>query len=599
MTNRHTYPHGVIGNCAFMAHIDRTTAVAWMCWPRFDSHYVFGGLIDEAGGRFEIEPCAAGEGAEVEFRQAYRDNTNVLVTEVTAPDGRYRVIDFAPRFLQYERAFKPLMLMRRIELVEGAPTIRVVCRPAPRPGGAVTVQQGSNHLHFEGFEAPMRLTTDVPLTYIREERPFKLLGDKHLVLSWGPPLEAPLESTVRAFLEKTVRYWQGWVRDCAVPEFRQEDVIRSALALKIHQYEDTGALIAAGTTSLPESPGSGRTWDYRYCWLRDAYYVLSAFDHLGHFEEMRAFADYIHNIGVDACDRVQPLFGIGGETEIVEEILDVRGYRGEGPVRIGNQAYTHVQNDVYGQILCSLLPLYVDARFVGADRLSSTALVERVLDRIDETMDTPDAGLWELRSKAWKHTYTFLFHWAGALAGARIGRAVGDRALVARAQALRDRAAAQIERAYDDKRATYTHAIDSSFCDASLLQLVTMGYLRDRPERARRLIETVEERLMMSPGYLRRYDHADDFGLPEVAFNVCGFWYIEALATVGRVDDAMKAFDNLMKCSNPHRLLSEDGDPRDFSQWGNFPQTYSHVGVINSAFRIARARDLPRYVVDR
>ncbi|MCB9529471.1 MAG: glycoside hydrolase family 15 protein [Myxococcales bacterium] len=593
---RHSYSLGVVGNCAFMAHIDSRASVAWMCWPRFDSRFVFGGLLDEeAGGCFAVTPADP----EATSRQYYQDNTNVLVTEFEAVDGRFRVIDFAPRFLQYERAFKPLMLMRRIELVEGAPSVVVRCRPAPREGGAVTVLEGSNHLRFEGFEAPLRLTSDVPLTYVRGERVFRLLGDRHLVLSWGPPLEAPLESTVRSFLEKTVRYWRGWVRDCAVPEFAQEAVIRSALALKIHQYEDTGALIAAGTTSLPEAPGSGRTWDYRFCWLRDAYYVLSAFDHLGHFEEMRAFADFIHNIGVDACDRVQPVFGIGGETELVERQLDLRGYRGEGPVRVGNQAYTHVQNDVYGQILCSLLPLYVDARFVGEDRLRSTALVERVLDRIDETMDVPDAGLWELRSKAWKHTYTFLFHWAGALAGARIAHSVGDRALWKRARALRDRAAAQIERAYDPAKNAYGHAIGSDWCDASLLQLVTMGYLRERPERARALVEHVERRLMMAPGYLRRYDHADDFGLPEVAFNVCGFWYIEALATVGRVDDAMAAFDHLMQCRNGHGLLSEDSDPADFSQWGNFPQTYSHVGVINAAFRIARARDLPRYVIDR
>ncbi len=576
-----------------MAHIDSRANIQWLCWPRFDSPFLFGTLLDEdKGGGFSIEPCA-----EATSRQYYIANTNVLVTEFDCEDGRFRVIDFAPRFVQYERDYKPLMLMRKIERLEGTPQVRVRCRPRGDYGEVTPApQMGSSHIRYPGLGQAVRLTTDVPLTRVLDETPFKLTGDRACCLTYGVPLEGPLASTLDRFLRATVRYWRAWVEDCTVPNFAQDPVIRSALVLKMHQYQDTGAIIAAGTTSLPESPGSTRNWDYRYCWLRDTFYTLSAFDHIGHFEEMKKFADWVQNLVSGQVTHVQPVYAIDGASALVERELPLAGYRGEQPVRVGNQAYDHIQNDVYGQILLSLLPLYTDRRFVASERLSDTGLVESMLTRIEETMDTEDAGLWELRGMAWKHTYTFLFHWAGANAARQIAVELSDDALEARAITVAWAAAAQIEATYSEELGTYGHAIGSSHMDASTLQLISMGYLDPTGERAKKLLEVVEDKLVVKPGFLYRYNHADDFGLPEVAFVVCGFWYVDALACVGRVDDAIAALENILAAANPLGLISEDVDPRDNSQWGNFPQTYSHVGVINTAFRIAQRLEQPRFL---
>ncbi|MEM6643350.1 MAG: trehalase-like domain-containing protein, partial [Bacteroidota bacterium] len=254
MQRRHSYDFGVIGNCAYTAHIGMDTNVSWMCWPRFDSSFIFGGMLDEEkGGEFAITPV---EGIR-HSAQSYLENTNVLVTEVKAADGVYRVTDFAPRFLQYDRYYKPLMLFRKIELVEGNPKIMVKCKPKG-DYGEVSPQTsfGSNHLRFLGLESMVRLTTNISLTYLLNEESFVLNETKYLALTWGPPMESSLQETAEIFLTKTKNYWRNWVKSASIGNFFQREGIRSALILKIHQYEDTGAIIAATTTSLPESPGS-------------------------------------------------------------------------------------------------------------------------------------------------------------------------------------------------------------------------------------------------------------------------------------------------------------------------------------------------------
>jgi GH15 family glucan-1,4-alpha-glucosidase len=591
---KHTYDLGLIGNCAFLGLIKMDTSVAWLCWPRFDSSFVFGSLLDtKKGGEYSVRPAMG----EFQSTQYYLENTNVLRTEIEAVDGSYRVTDFAPRFSQYERYYKPLMFIRKLEPLEGAPRVRVVCNPVGEYGQKqLDRRRSSNHIAYLGLEEEIRLTTNIPLTYVLDGEDFALNETKYLVLTYGAPLEAPLESTSEQFLRNTVDYWRNWVKSTSIGDFFQAQVIRSALALKVHQYEDTGAIIAASTTSLPEAPGSTRNWDYRYCWMRDTYYILTAFNNIGHFEEMERYFHYIANISTKVHDKFQPLYGISGTSELVEQELDLEGYLGNQPVRIGNDAYTHIQNDVYGQVLVALLPLYVDQRFVSPDRTSPEKLVTDALNHIERTMDLPDAGLWEFRHIAQYHCYTYLFHWAGCHAAGHVARKLGNHQMEARATRLLQAATQRIEACLDQKRGVYTNAIGSEHLDASTLQLILMGYIDPASELAQTHLAALEKELMTPEGLFYRYRHPDDFGTPETTFLICSFWYVEALACVGRVDDAIREFEKLTRYTNHLGLLSEDVDAKTGSQWGNFPQAYSHVGLMNAAYRIAKKLDKPNFI---
>ncbi|MEM7374523.1 MAG: glycoside hydrolase family 15 protein [Bacteroidota bacterium] len=588
---RHTYNYGLIGNCAYLSLIDTHSNVGWLCWPKFDSSFLFGGLLDtEKGGEFSIKPATE----HYNSHQYYMENTNILVTEFHCDDGSYKVVDFAPRFVNYEREYKPLLLARRVIPISGTPRIKVVCRPRGEYGETEPeLLFGSSHIRFMGLERQVRLTTNIALSYVAEEKAFVLNEPKYLALTWGIPLEAELENTLDTFYTKTRNYWRTWVRRTSIGLFHQKQVIRSALTLKMHQFQDTGAIIAATTTSLPESPGSTRNWDYRYCWIRDTHYTLKALTNLGHFTELEQYAHYIENLalGLDESNRFQPLYSITGDAKLTEKIIPLSGYQDNQPVRVGNQAYEHIQNDVYGQVLVSLLPLFVDNRLIQDDKRHLLPLVMRILKQIEATMDEPDAGLWEFRNKSQLHSYTFLFHWAGANAALKIARNFHDFEMMTLAEKMVKEASKQIEASFDPKRKVYTQAIGTPNLDASLLQLITMHYLDPKSEKAQEHVKALEKELKTPEGLFYRYKHADDFGEPETTFLICAFWYVETLATVGRVEEAIEIFERLIKYTNHLGLLSEDVDAKTGSQWGNFPQAYSHVGLVNAAFAISKRLD--------
>jgi GH15 family glucan-1,4-alpha-glucosidase len=594
MTERHTYQTGIIGNCAYIAHVNKNTNIDWLCWPRFDSSFVFGGLLDkDKGGEFSILPHG-----EYISRQYYLENTNVLCTEISNPEGKYRIIDFAPRFYQFERYYKPLMLIRKIEPLEGNPRIKVTCKPVCEYGNRKQKgSRGSNHIEFTGDNEDMQLSTNISLSYIEDAKYFALNESKYLILTYGHELNAAIISTADRFLRETIKYWRTWIKHSTIAGFYQHFVIRSALTLKIHQYEDTGAIIAASTTSLPESQGSGRNWDYRYCWMRDTYYVITSLNHIGHFEEMERYFNYITDISFRDDERYQPLFGIAGERVLTEyKLKNLKGYLGNTPVRIGNQAFEHIQNDIYGQVLVSMLPLYTDNRFIYSERKDSERWLDYLLKKIERTIDEKDAGIWEFRNIANTHCYTNLFQWAGANAALKMAKTIGNQLYMERAQILIDKAAKHIEDCYDPVRKVYNHAVGSTHLDASTLQLILMNYLDPSSQRAKDHLTALENELKGKNGLFYRYLHRDDFGKPKTTFLICAFWYVEALACVGRLDDAIKEFESLIKYANHLMLFSEDIDENDGSQWGNFPQAYSHVGLMNAAHRIAIKLDRPVFL---
>jgi GH15 family glucan-1,4-alpha-glucosidase len=572
---------GLVGNCQFAALVERTGAVVWCCLPRFDSEPVFSTLLDhQDGGSFVVAPAEAVPGA-----QRYLPNTNVLETLFEAPGGSFRLIDFAPRFVEHGRLFRPTQLFRIVEPLEGTPRIRVHCDP--RLGWSKVAPprvQGSHHVGFSGFASPLRLTSDIPLSYLGGQ-PFALTERRHLALTWGAPIEEPLRPLCARFLEETLRYWRQWVKHCEIPPLYQQEVIRSALALKLHCFEDTGAIVAAMTTSIPEAPGSGRTWDYRYCWLRDAYYALGAFRLLGHFEEREDFTNYLLNIAAGTPDlQLAPLYRVDGTSDLEERVLENwPGIGGEGPVRVGNAAAGHTQNDVFGEMVLALTPVFLDERF-SAERSSATlALLQRLARRAITLAGTPDAGIWEYRTQWQPQTFSSLMSWAGADRMARIAARHApplEGEFRDAATRIRDEIVA---RAWNSELTAFAGTYGGRDLDASLLQIAALRLLPAGDARVRESVDSVRRGLSQN-GWLFRYQLDDGFGRPVVAFIICTFWLAEALAVTGRPDEARAVMEQVRSALSPLGLLSEDYEASTLRMWGNFPQAYSHVGLIHAAF---------------
>lgn len=572
---------GLIGNCQLSALVERTGAIVWCCLPRFDSEPVFSTLLDEnEGGQFLVGPADGSTGT-----QRYLDNTNVLETTFDTLDGGVRVTDFVPRFLQYDRTFRPTQIIRIVEPVHGTPRIRVRCDPRlgwskEEPGRMF----GSNHIRFERFQAQLRLTTDLPVSYLAGQ-PFALTERRYLALTWGNPIEEPLASLCERFLQETTRYWQRWVMECDVPPLFQQEVIRSALALKLHCFEDTGAIVASMTTSIPESAGSGRTWDYRYCWLRDAYYALSAFRLLGHFEEREQFVRYLINVASASSELdLAPLYRVDATVDLEERILpDWPGFNGEGPVRIGNGAAKQRQHDVFGEMVLALSPVFLDDRFSAERSRATLDLLHRLARKAVSVAGTPDMGIWELRNGTHPQTFSSLMCWAAAdRMSAVLDRrhAPGKTELREAAARIRDEI---IAKAWNETKGSFVSTYHGSGLDASLLQMAALRLLAADDVRLRATIDVVWRELARG-GLLLRYQEDDGFGVPTVAFIMCTFWLVEALVRTGRTVEARELFERARAALSPLGLLSEDYEVEGLRMWGNFPQAYSHVGLIHAAF---------------
>lgn len=578
------YNTGIIGNGSFIAHIDSFADIVWMCWPYFDSSPIFGKLLDNRCGNFKITPTTK----LINSSQSYLENTNILKTEIQTEFGSFAVIDFAPRYYQNGILRSPRNLYRKIIPLTGDVKIKIELNPTYDYGNQ-TLKPNiiAEQIVYEANQINFYVQSNVSLNQIVKEKEFHLNQTIYISLLETGKIDIPLPEFIEEEFTKTKQYWQNWVKHCTIPNFAQKQQIRSALCLKLHQFQETGAIIAASTTSLPESPNSERNWDYRFCWLRDGFYTLLALTNLGQFEELEKYSQYISNLTPTEDGRFQPLYSIFGEHLLEEKILDLDGYQGNKPVRIGNSAYTHKQNDAYGQILLSLLPLYSDERIPEKNRFHNLNLIQKILDQIEITMDEPDAGLWEFRNFSQKHCYTYLFHWIGAKAAKEIALKLEKQNLLEKAERLMKEAEFNIESCYDKDLGCYTQAQGKKDLDASLLQLITLGYLDPHSAKAKSHIKAIESQLKTKEGFIYRYLHKDDFGKPETTFLVCTFWYIEALACMDRLEEAIQLFEFVCEHANHVGLFSEDIESNSGSQWGNFPQTYSHVGLVNAAHKIA------------
>jgi GH15 family glucan-1,4-alpha-glucosidase len=579
---------GVIGNGTVAALVDAEGRFVFGCVPAFDGDPTFCALLSprhHPGGDWAIELVDG-----VSCEQHYLANTAVLRTVLRdAHGGAIEIIDFAPRWYQFDRFFRPVMFVRRVRALAGQPRIRVVLRPLGEYGACQPeVTWGSNHIRYILPGITLRLTTDAPVRMIRDGVPFVVGEDIHLVLGPDESMTESVSAFARRAEEATIAYWRNWVRTLSIPLEWQDAVIRSAITLKLCQYDETGAIIAAMTTSIPEAAHTVRNWDYRYCWLRDAAFVVRALNRLGATRTMEEYLRYVSNL-TTPDGLLQPLYGIGFERELAEdEVESLAGYRGMGPVRRGNLAWLQHQHDVYGSVVLASTQLFFDLRLNHPDLLSLFARLEPVGERAFELYDRPDAGLWEFRGRAETHTYSAVMCWAACDRLAKIAVHLG---LYDRAQYWRGRADAMHARicaeGFDPQRGHFVDAFGGHRLDASLLLLADIGFVAPHDPRFVATVDAIGHDLRRGDA-LFRYIAPDDFGVPETSFTICTFWYIDALASIGRFDEARELFERVLAKRNPLGLLSEDLAFDDNEHWGNFPQTYSHVGLITAAMRLSR-----------
>jgi GH15 family glucan-1,4-alpha-glucosidase len=592
MTRPASLDLGVTGNCIISALIDREARVVWSCLPRLDGDPVFHALVDDgeredARGFWSIELV----GLE-RTEQEYIGNTAVLVTRLYSSNGSaIEVTDYCPRFERGGRMFRPQMLVRRVQTLAGTPRIRVRLRPSFGYGAlAPAITHGSNHIRYVSPDRVLRLTTDAPVSYLLAETPVALERSMHFVLGADETLEESPGRVAREFQEETETHWRLWTRRLAIPPDWQDAVIRAAITLKLCTFEETGAIVAAMTTSIPEAPGSGRNWDYRYCWLRDAFFVVRALNSLSEVDTMEHYLRYLTNIvGQSPDGHLQPVYGIALEKSLVEhEVPTLSGYRGMGPVRVGNQAFEHLQHDVYGNVVLATAQSFFDRRLLRAATDHDFARLERVGEQAYRVYATPDASMWELRTRERVHTSSALMCWAAC---DRLAKIAEHRALPERARLWQERAGeirGAIEtRAFDAARGSFMDSFGGTDVEAGLLLMAEVGFLPRGDPRFAGTVAAVEQRLRRGP-HLFRYAAADDFGLPTTAFNICTFWYIDALARIGRAAEARELLEQMLASRNHLGLLSEDIDPASGEHWGNYPQTYSLVGIVNAAMRLSR-----------
>ena len=587
------YPYALIGNCQISALVGERGSIDWLCLPRPDSPPVFGKLLDAQGGSFLIEAQGQSQGT-----QSYIPNTNVLVTRVRSDDGsEFQITDFCPRFSQHGRMYRPMALFRIVEPLTGAPHIRIRCQPvngwSKEP---LKPTQGNSHLRYEAEGQLLRLTTNMSLTYLQEDAFVALKEPLFFALTSGLGIEDNLPQVSRRFLEQTIDYWNTWVKHCSIPTDYQKETIRSALTLKLHCYEDTGAILAALTTSLPEEDGSGRNWDYRFCWLRDSYFALNAFHRLGHFEEMEGFIKFLLGVAEKhdhSRERLRPVYRLDQSLPLPEiEHTNWSGFGNNQPVRSNNQAAEHIQNDVYGEMVLTLAPIFFDERFHHLRTQEHERLLVRLAKLCAQTISQPDAGLWELRNGWQEHSFSNLMCWAGL---DRIHRIHGEgflREIDFDLAQAKDKAERAIQAAVREGSLRNTPQ-DESY-DAALLLLPILNFpdakvSKKTVEKAWGALRLSEDSNLSS--FLYRYKRRDDFGMPQSAFMICSFWLVQALARVQEKKKAQEVMRCAMTSATSLGLFSEHYIPHGNRQTGNFPQAYSHVGQINAAFAISSSWD--------
>lgn len=582
--------YGIIGNCKSAALINEDTSIDWLCLPQFDSPSVFAKILDnQKGGHFLIKNLA-----KYTIKQTYLENTNILRTEFRNDKAGFEVIDFMPRYKnEINLYYTPPEVIRIIRPLYGTPTLSIDYFPALEYAAAQTASYIKEDFivsvyDHENYDT-LFLYSNLPKQDIIEGNLIELTQATFFTISYNEKLQTPsLDSCLLEF-ERTKLYWLNWCDKTPTYPYYNEVILRSAMTLKLLTYDKTGAILAAATTSLPESIGEVRNWDYRFCWIRDSSMVIRVISKLGHKKIVKDFIDFIIDLIPETDEKIQIMYGINKEKKLTETHLDhLSGYENSRPVRIGNAAYKQKQNDIYGILMDAIHIELIEFPLLFEKKEELWSIVKNIVWIVNNNWFLPDKGIWEIREEEKHFTFSKVLCWVAIDRAIKIADFLGknkDKWIVLREEIKND----IHEKAWNPSVGAYTQIYGGDALDASVLLMEQYGFIDAHEERYIKTVKATETELSYE-GLLYRYKNNDDFGTPTSSFTVCTFWFINSLFKIGEVDKAKALFDQLLSYSNHLGLFSEDLDFKTKRLLGNFPQAYSHLALIDVAITFNKTK---------
>lgn len=582
--------YGIISNCKSAALISKTGSLDWCCMPNFDSSAIFAKILDdERGGSFEILVSD-----DYKITQEYLWETNILSTVFDNGTDSFQLIDFMPRYAREDGSYyAPPDIIRFFRLTGGAPKFRIKYDPKLDFAKEKTYNdnKGDYIKSFtkEGKYDSLFFYSSLNLNEILEGREITLKGNEYCLVGYHEKLaEQNLDRSYLKF-QRTKVYWMNWSEKTTRYTHYGNEIMRSALVLKALSYKKSGAVLAAVTTSIPETIGEERNWDYRFCWIRDASMVIKVMAGLGHFKSAKDFLQFIIDIIPHKDEKIQIMYGINGEKELTEHILNhLKGYKNSHPVRTGNAAYIQKQNDIYGILMEVIYQQFLMFETSLENSEALWTVVRGIVMIVEENWKRPDKGIWELRTEDRHFIFSKLLCWVAVDRAIKIGEVLRMGINDTKWKALREEIYQDIyDNGWNEEKKAYTQYYGSSDLDASTLLMQSYGFIEaDDP----RFISTVQatEKELCEDGLMYRYRNSDDFGKPSSSFTICTFWLIDSLYKIGEKKKAKKMFDQLLSYSNHLGLFSEDIDFKTKRLLGNFPQAYSHLALIETAANFSK-----------
>ena len=580
--------YGIIGNCKSSAVINENSSIDWCCLPKFDSSSVFAKILDEKiGGSFQVV-CDS----TYSIKQTYIEKTAILKTNFSNGIDEFDLIDFMPRYQKENGSFySPPEIIRIFIYKQGKPKFKIIYDPKLEYSSAVTNNYIKDKFIVsildEGVYNTLFLYTSMNKSKLLNKNIIELTKDEFSLISYNEKIFPVSKENIFIEFEKTKVYWLNW--SSKTPKFNNynKEILRSAITLKLLTFEKTGAVLAAATTSIPETIGEVRNWDYRFCWIRDASMVIKVIAKLGHKKIVKNFIDYIINLIPDKNEKLQIMYGISGEKKLEEKkLMHLSGYLNSKPVRVGNAAYIQKQNDIYG-ILVDAIYFQIKKNLNETDNLEELwSIVKSIVWVVKNNWKKPDKGIWEFRNDDQHFTFSKLLCWVAVDRAIKISTLIQHGKSAKKWYALRDEIFDDIHKnAWNKKKKAFTQSYGSDYLDASVLLMEQYGFISAKDKKYVQTVKSIEKELLEND-LMYRYKNDDDFGLPSSSFTVCTFWFINSLNKIGEKEKAKKLFENLLGFSNHLGLFSEDIDFKSKRLLGNFPQAYSHLALIDTAIEL-------------